>query len=487
MSLTTALGIAQRSLLSTARQTSVVSQNISNAQNPDYSRRSAVLVSSAPGANAFVIQRAASVALFKNNLAALSSYQGQSTLLGGIENLTTQVNGIDNARSPSILIGKLQEALQSYATTPSNQNLGENAVEAARQLAKALNDSTGAVQTARSQIDRDINTSVASLNDLLAQFKQANDDVVHATQAGADASDSLDQRDSLLKKISELVPISTITRGQNDMVITTAGGVTLFETVPRKVTFEPIQAYGPGATGNAIYVDGVPLAAGAGANTTASGSLAAMLQLRDTVAPTLQSQLDEIARGLIGAFAETDPSGGGLPAQAGLFTWSGGPGLPPGGIVSVGLAGSISINPALDSSVGGDVTLLRDGGVNGAGYVANTSGGASFSDLIYAYSGRLDEPMSFDPSTGLGSTASVTDYATNAIGWLELSRKQASDAADVKSALMLRTTQALSNETGVNIDEEMSLLLDLEHSYQASARLITAVDDMLSALMAAVR
>jgi flagellar hook-associated protein 1 FlgK len=52
---------------------------------------------------------------------------------------------------------------------------------------------------------------------------------------------------------------------------------------------------------------------------------------------------------------------------------------------------------------------------------------------------------------------------------------------------MLRTSEALSNETGVNIDEEMALLLDLEHSYEASARLIRAVDEMLSALLSAVQ
>ena len=49
MSLTTALGIAQNALLTTARRTSIVSQNVTNASNPDYSRRSAVLSSDAPG------------------------------------------------------------------------------------------------------------------------------------------------------------------------------------------------------------------------------------------------------------------------------------------------------------------------------------------------------------------------------------------------------------------------------------------------------
>lgn len=488
MSLTSALGIAQRSLLNTARQTSVVSQNISNAQNPDYSRRSAVLVSTAPGATALTIQRATNAALFRNNLAALSSYHAQSTLLSGIDNLTLQVNGVENARSASTLIGKLQEALQSYATTPSNENLAENTVEAARQLANALNDGTDAIQTFRSQIDQDISASVTRLNDLLSQFQAANNTVIHATQAGTDASDALDQRDSLLKQISELVPVSTITRGNNDMVVTTTSGVTLFESIPRSVTFTPIQSYQAGITGNTILVDGVPLGAGQGGNTSANGSLSAMLQLRDSVAGTMQSQLDEIARGLIATFAEKDPSGAGLlPEMTGLFTWPGGPTLPSDATISAGLAGLITVNPAVDTASGGDVTLLRDGGINGASYVANSAGGASYSDLLFDYSERLDTPLDFDPAAGLDVNASVTNFAGSAISWLELSRQQATDASEVKSALMLRTGEALSNETGVNIDEEMALLLDLEHSYQASARLITAVDEMLSTLMAAVQ
>ena len=66
-------------------------------------------------------------------------------------------------------------------------------------------------------------------------------------------------------------------------------------------------------------------------------------------------------------------------------------------------------------------------------------------------------------------------------------RKDASSAAEGKEALATRTEEALSNATGVNVDMEMSLLLDLEHTYEASARLIKAVDDMLSSLLMAVR
>lgn len=484
MSLTTALGIAQRSLLSTGRQTSVVSQNISNAQNPDYSRRSAVLISSAPGARTVEIQRASNVSLFKSGLSALSAYSGQATLMEGVQSLTRSVNGVENQGSASVLIGKLQQALQSYQTTPSNENLGGNVVESARQLVKMLNDGNVAVQQFRGQVDQDIKTSVAELNDLLSRFEQANKAVVNATQGKSDASDWLDERDALLKQISAIVPVSTITRGNNDMVLTTQNGVTLFETVPRAVTFEAIPAYSADATGNGIFVDGVPIIPGSGSNTDAAGTLAAKLQLRDQVAPTMQSQLDEIARGLISAFAETGPDGT-LTPMAGLFTWSGGPGLPPAGTITPGLAGSIKINTVVDPTAGGDVNKLRDGGIN-AGYEVNDQG-ASFSALIQKYSQALEKPMAFAPGAGLGDNTSVTEFANGSISWLEQLRSHATNAAEVKNALLMQTSEALSNETGVNIDEELSRLLQYEQAYQASARLIKAVDEMLSTLLNAVR
>ena len=48
-----------------------------------------------------------------------------------------------------------------------------------------------------------------------------------------------------------------------------------------------------------------------------SGALSGLANLRDTVAPQYQSQLDSIAGGLVNAFAETSTTAASLP---GLFT-----------------------------------------------------------------------------------------------------------------------------------------------------------------------
>jgi flagellar hook-associated protein 1 len=469
--------------MNTARQTSVVSRNVADASNPDYSRRQAVVTSTAPGARSVDIQRAANELLFRQNLGALSAWSGQSALYSGMDQLGVAVNGVDNASSPSTAIADLQKALQLYATSPSNQNLGASVIDAAKQVVRSLNEGSKAVQDFRTQTDGQIATAVDDLNSLLGQFQDANTAVMSGTRSGTDVSDALDQRDALLKKISNYVPVSTFTRGDNDMVITTGDGTTLFETIPRTVTFAASACYTAGAAGNAVYIDNVPISAGAGGNTSASGTLAGLLQLRDGVASTMQSQLDETARGLITAFAETAPS---LANAAGLFTWSGAPAVPAAGTLVTGLAASISVNAAMDPSTGGNPTLLRDGGANGAAYVANTGGGASYSTLLVAYGDRLDQPMTFDPAAGVSATSSVSDYAANSIGWFEGVRQQASTASDAKEALASRSAEALSNATGVNVDQEMSLLLDLEHTYQASARMMKTVDDMMTALLNAV-
>lgn len=482
MSLSSALNIAQSALQTTSRQTTVVSRNVADASNPDYSRRAATVVSTAPGARSVEIQRAANELLFRQNLAALSAWSGQASLYNGMDRLSLSVNGVDNVSSASASIGNLQKALQLYSTSPSNQNLGASVIDAARQVVRSLNDGNTAIQTFRTQTDGEIAAAVDDLNSLLGQFQDANTAIVSGTRSGTDVSDALDQRDALLKKIAEYVPVSSYTRGANDMVLTTTNGTTLFETIPRSVSFTPSPGYAAGVPGNAIYIDNVSVTGGTGGNTDALGKLAGLVQLRDGVASTMQSQLDEIARGVITAFAETKD---GQPSLAGLFTWTDAPLPPPAppiptaGNLVHGLAGKISINSAMSS----DVTLLRDG----MSYVENPEHNSAFSALLIKYGEELDKPIIFSPAAGITSDSSVTAYSANSIGWFQGIRQQASAAAEAKEALATRSAEALSNETGVNVDTEMSLLLDLEHTYQASARILSTVNQMLDALLQAVR
>ena len=72
------------------------------------------------------------------------------------------------------------------------------------------------------------------------------------------------------------------------------------------------------------------------------------------------------------------------------------------------------------------------------------------------------------------------------MSWLQDNRSKALDDADYKQTLLDRTKETLSNETGVNLDQETLRLLDLERSFQASSKILSTVDEMMKTLLNAI-
>lgn len=474
MSLSTAIKIAQSSFSNTALQTAVGSNNIANASNSAYNRREAILASSANGSTVVETRRAQDTALQKQNLLSISKSAAQEVTLAGLERMKSMLGGDDYELSPANYLAILRDNLQTFADKPSEQSLAETVVANASDVANSLKSTSQAVQQMRKEADEDIANAVNNLNRLLADFKTYNDQVRAGTASGTDVNDALDQRDKLLTQISEIVGVTSIVRTNNDMSLYTSDGIVLFETLPRAVTFTPTSTYTSGITGNQVYIDGVAVDAGIGGNTSAQGSIAALLQVRDDIAPTFQIQLDEMARTLVGMFSESVTTAGPPPVTTvydGLFTWSGG---------ALG-ADTIQVNSAFITAQGGNAMALRDG----ANANWNTGNDASYSDLLEKYAASFEETKTFSVAAGVDTSASILSFSTASIGWVEQLRSAASTASDDKAALLSRTQGALQNVTAVSLDEELAMLLDLEQSYKASAKLVAAVDEMMTALLQA--
>jgi flagellar hook-associated protein 1 len=368
MSLTAALGSARSSLMALGVQSSVVSRNIAGASELGYSRKIAVL-ESFPGNGVYVaaIQRAASAGLFTNVLTATSASAKQGMILDGLQKISAAtVDDPELDQSPTAKLNALKQALHQYATAPDNATVAQSAVSAARDVASSLNQATRTVQSVRENADADMAASVANINRLLAQFDTVNTEVMKGTATGADVTDYLDQRDAIISKLSEEIGVSVSIRPNGDAALYTDSGVVLFDKSARSVSFAPTNAYTAGTTGNAVFIDGVPVTGASAVMPLKSGKIAGLAELRDNATVTYQSQLDEIARGLIEAFRETDQSGAALPDVPGLFTYPGAPAMPPGATVSVGLAGTIAVAASVDPASGGNPNLLRDGAISGS-------------------------------------------------------------------------------------------------------------------------
>jgi flagellar hook-associated protein 1 FlgK len=163
--------------------------------------------------------------------------------------------------------------------------------------------------------------------------------------------------------------------------------------------------------------------------------------------------------------------------------------MPASGI-NPGLAGEIAVNPNVDPSQGGNANLLRDGGISNPGsatYTYNTSGAASYTDRINQLIDNLSQAMSFNQTANADANDTLSGYAAASVSWLEAARQDASTQLTYKNTVVSQSSTALSNVTGVNLDTEMSKMLDIEHSYQASAELINTINTMFGSLFQAVQ
>ncbi len=469
-------------------QISVVSQNIANQGNSNASRKIANVVTVNGLPSVVSVSRVSNNALLKSLLSANGNQAQQSAISNALTQLETTVgSGSNDTNSPTALIGQLSDALQTYSAAPQDSASAQAAVTAAQNLATGLNNASATVTAVRAQADSDIASSVNTINNILNQFQQVNQTIVAGATSGADVTDALDQRDSLLQQLSSQIGITTVTRPNNDMAIFTDSGVTLFDKTPRSVTFTPTASLAPGVPGNAVYADGVPITAAGSSLSIHTGALVGLVQVRDNIAVTYQTQLDEIARGLITDFQETDQSGGAAPAQAGLFTDGADLKVPPAGTAAPGLASTIQVA----STVISNPALLRDGGIssNGAApYVYNPQAGATgYSARLTQLITNLSQPLAFASSADAGTQLSVTDFAAASGSWLGTQVQQASTAASYSAALQSTASTALSNATGVNLDDELTRMLAIEQSYQASAKLLDSINTLYASLFAAIQ
>jgi flagellar hook-associated protein 1 FlgK len=486
--LSSALNYALSGLSVTAVQSALVSRNVSFASDENYTRKTAEIYTLPGGAPAVSSYgRSMDKQLLEKFLGSTSSAAGKQVMLDALGRMSATIGDSEADGSLASMMGKLQESLRIYETNPANVGLASAVVETARTLTVKLNDTSAEIVSIRADADREMAGSVDRINTLLAQFKIANDSVVRGTGSAGDLAENLDQRERILKLLSEEIGIRTTTRPNNDILIYAEGGAVLFEGSPRTVTMQATSIFDPTTFAQPVFIDGVAVTGPAAPMPASGGKLSSLAAVRDDVTFAFQRQVDEIASGLIRSFAEQDQSVVPLlPDVAGLFLDTSG-GLPAAGIVSPGLASRIAINPLADPAQGGDPLIIRDGGMGGAAYVSNQQGSSSYQGRIGQLIEAFDATLVFDAASGLGTPSSLKSFSVQSAGWVEAQRHTARSEMDSAGAARVRANESLLRVTGVNIDQEMAALLDLEKSYQASSKVISVIDAMLATLLEAVR
>ena len=212
-------------------------------------------------------------------------------------------------------------------------------------------------------------------------------------------------------------------------------------------------------------------AALAGTGMTASNSGTVLQVLDDGAANTVDVN-SMSATATVTSLASGSP-------QLPLFTDGGAPytGVITGtGPESVGLAARIAVNPAV---VADPSTLIS--------YQAGTAAGDSTRpDFILQQ--LTNASLTFSSNTGIGTasapfTGSLTTYLRQVISQQGEAASSADNLKQGQDVVLNSLQQRFNDVSGVNVDQEMSNLLALQNSYAANARVMSAVKDMLDALI----
>ncbi len=310
---------------------------------------------------------------------------------------------------------------------------------------------------------------VADLNQALYQLQDLNAKRLAFEPGTANAANMGEQIDGLLDQISGIVDTRVSFSSTGTVSVYTVGGAALIEGQSvQDVTFNA----GDG-TLMAGQQDITPFKDGV--RGLQHGSLVGLSELKRTVIPQFNAQLDEYARGLIQSFENADTSL--APGEAGLFTDNGAAYNPAN---LTGLASRLQVNEKVSLTGDGEVWRLRDG------LGAITEGPAADTTQIAAFVDGFNAAVGAPASTGIAATVTLQDFAAEMVTSQSTARVRAENnySAARTAAEMVNGTR--SNAEGVNIDDEMQRLLLIEQSYAANSRVLTTVSNMIDTLIAAV-
>lgn len=480
MSLSGALSNAMSGLLANARGTSVLSANIANALNEGYGRREVVLttdvIQSSGGVRVAQVTRQSDPILAYQKRLATADFSASSAFAAFDANFEQLVGSVDTLGSIADKLTRMETALLSAASDPSSETRLKTVSFAAEGFVSALREASDGLTTQRSRADQQIATAVRTLNSGLSKLEGLNKQIMTAKHLGQDAHGLMDQRDTVLDQLSEFVPLHVVERDSGVIAVFTAQGRTLLDERAVELSFDATPMVLPHMStsnglvsrlqinGQAVDVPGSAMMDG--------GALAAQFALRDTIVPEAQARLDGIAREAIHRFGSGGPDTTLGAGDAGVFTDNGLAFVPTN---EIGLSGRITLNDALSSS-NSEPWRWRDG-IN-----ATAQGDAGNATLLSAFRTQITRPIAAGSAAlGLGDQ-SLIGYVQNLSSDAAANRVRSFDARNYASAHLDSVRQSVAAD-GVNTDQELQKLIELEKSYAANARVVQVVDDMLSELL----
>jgi flagellar hook-associated protein 1 len=444
--------LALQAILANQNAMGVVAHNVSNANTKGYHRQAAVFQASPPQTTGGWISSSLAHTMgtgvimdsveryamkftdmrYRSELAETGRWDVQAEFLATIEQSVADTS-VD---SISAKFDEFWGSWQALANDPEDPALRQDVMSKAESLALSFNSRSKRLTQLRIDQNMAIIERVNDINEMAVQIADLNEQISQVLSSGGQPNDLFDKRDLLLDQLSQIAGATSNEEDNGHVNVSIGGHFLVIGTT----------AYEVDTTTNAENLVTLEWADGADFQTL-QGELLGLFEGRDNVIVEQLDWLDELASTLMTEINAIHSVGYGMNNETGYDLFVGTDAM------------SMRFNEA-------DMTVDRVA----TAYNADSPGDGNLAKDI----ADLQNSLLFH-----GGTATIKQYNNERIGALALQVSQAKNlAADhslVKESLLTQREEV----AGVNLNEEAADMVKYQMAYNAAARLMTAVDEML--------
>ena len=449
MSSFSAIELLRRALASHQRALDVVGHNVANVNTPGFTRQEVVLASVPPPGS---LSRFATPLLAGGGVRVASLRQARDVFLDRQLRQARQSSAEWRARAdfwsqveavfpePSDvglgeLLARFWNAWQEVSLNPESLAARTSLLQQARVLTDALRQAAHRLDQVRQHLDAVAAGHVERVNQITRELASVNVQIARLEVSGQAALDLRDHREQLLAELEELADVTYTEADTGELLVYLQGR----ELVgPGGRSTEIAVAVAPGGQHTFTWPDGEELV-------VRRGALSAVLSARDTQVPELQARLDRLARNLVQQVNDLHDDG---------YDLDGNPGGP--------------------FFEGTDARTIR----------------VAFQDpRRVAAAGSWDgdgEPGNGDVARRIaqlrGSEAVDGEYRT-LVAEVGVRSQEAGRQVAYQELLTDQVRLRREATSGVSLDEEMTNMIRFQHAYDAAARMVRTVDEMVRTLL----
>lgn len=435
-----ALNSALRALEANQVGLAVAANNIANAQTPGYSRQQVTLRPVAEGGGVEVGgTEAVRDRLIELRLRQEVSGRAQEEMkhegLSDIEMLFNESD--DTGMLP--LLSDFFNSFHALSAEPNSLNLRQQVTTNATKLTGFLNSRANSLSDIQTKVNGAISTDITQANSLVDRIASLSQQI-EEQEIMSPANELRDQRSILVQQLSEIVEVRELESNGNYQLTIGANRPLVYNSA---ATHVEARTGSDGFTEIRMGIEDIT-------SEITSGRTGARLELRDQTIPQYLDALDQLAFELVQNVNSIHSSAYDLDGNTGNDFFE--------TLTSAdGAAGAI----AVDAGVGNDPRKIATSEeTNGTGNEAAIEMGNLMNARVFSVGSIIEQYRSLIYSIG-------SDTANADLG------------AKQHEALLNQLENRRQQVSGVSIDEETIKILQFQRSFEASARVVKAIDELL--------